>query len=128
MFEIHKLKHPIIQAPMAGGLSSPELVSSVINAGAVGSFGFAYSSAGKISQDITAASLYLIKVMKVFITKNQSIKFLRSFFFMESPCDRIFQKKEKQVHANKNIILLKPKRWNEKIKQPLALKGFGKFR
>ena len=84
MFEIQKLKHPIIQAPMAGGLNTPELVSSVINAGAVGSFGFAYSSPEKISKDITAASVYLIKVMKVFFSENQSIKFFRSSLFMES--------------------------------------------
>src|SRR5215207_1138441 len=30
--------HPIIQAPMAGGATTPELVAAVSNAGALGSF------------------------------------------------------------------------------------------
>lgn len=34
---------PIIQAPMAGGATTPELVSAVSGAGALGSFGFAYT-------------------------------------------------------------------------------------
>ena len=34
---------PIIQAPMAGGPSSPELVAAVCTTGALGSFGFAYT-------------------------------------------------------------------------------------
>jgi nitronate monooxygenase len=39
------LKHPlpIIQAPMAGGFTTVELVSAVANAGGCGSFGFAYT-------------------------------------------------------------------------------------
>ena len=43
---------PIIQAPMAGGITTPELVAAVSNTGAIGSFGFAYSSAGKIDSDL----------------------------------------------------------------------------
>jgi nitronate monooxygenase len=38
------LKYPLIVAPMAGGPSSPELVISACNAGAMGSIGAAYSS------------------------------------------------------------------------------------
>ncbi len=37
------LAAPIIQAPMAGGPSSPELVTACSAAGALGSFGFAYT-------------------------------------------------------------------------------------
>jgi nitronate monooxygenase len=37
------LKTPIIQAPMAGGPSSQELVAAASAAGALGSFGFAYT-------------------------------------------------------------------------------------
>jgi len=37
------LRSPLIQAPMAGGPSSPELVAAVCRAGALGSFGFAYT-------------------------------------------------------------------------------------
>lgn len=43
---------PIIQAPMAGGITTPELVCAVAEAGAVGSFGFAYSTAEKIASDM----------------------------------------------------------------------------
>lgn len=37
------LRLPIIQAPMAGGPTTPELVAAVSAAGALGSFGFAYT-------------------------------------------------------------------------------------
>ena len=37
------LRHPIIQAPMAGGPSTQELVAACSGAGALGSFGFAYT-------------------------------------------------------------------------------------
>jgi nitronate monooxygenase len=46
------IKHPIIQAPMAGGLSTPELVAAVSNAGALGSLGSAYSTPEQITADI----------------------------------------------------------------------------
>lgn len=40
---------------MAGGPSTPEMVSTVANLGAVGSFGFAYSSVDNIGGDLNAA-------------------------------------------------------------------------
>lgn len=55
MTSISKLKHPIVQAPMAGGVNTPEMVSEVINAGAVGSYGFAYSRPEQIQGDLQAA-------------------------------------------------------------------------
>ena len=55
MFDFRRLRSPIIQAPMAGGINTPELVAASINAGVVGSFAFAYSSTEQISKDIKAA-------------------------------------------------------------------------
>ena len=55
MFDFRRLRSPIIQAPMAGGINTPELVAASINAGVVGSFAFAYSSPEQISKDIKAA-------------------------------------------------------------------------
>jgi len=46
------IMHPIIQAPMAGGPSTPELVAAVSNAGALGSLGSAYSTPEQITADI----------------------------------------------------------------------------
>jgi nitronate monooxygenase len=43
---------PIIQAPMAGGYTPPKLVAAVSNTGAIGSFGFSYSNANKINDDL----------------------------------------------------------------------------
>ncbi|MEC7489897.1 MAG: nitronate monooxygenase [Pseudomonadota bacterium] len=54
MFNFSKLKLPIIQAPMAGGMNTPELASAVANAGGVGSFGFAYSTPQQITEDLIA--------------------------------------------------------------------------
>ena len=49
MFEFSQLAVPIVQAPMAGGLNTPQLAAAVANAGGVGSFGFAYTRADKIA-------------------------------------------------------------------------------
>lgn len=43
---------PIIQAPMAGGPTTPDLVAAVSNAGALGSFGFAYTQPEAMQRDI----------------------------------------------------------------------------
>jgi len=48
------LKIPVIQAPMAGGINNPKMASETANAGGVGSFGFAYSTAEKIDTDLNA--------------------------------------------------------------------------
>ncbi len=44
MFKFSDLLIPVIQAPMAGGINTPQLAAAVANAGGLGSFGFAYSS------------------------------------------------------------------------------------
>ena len=46
------IAHPIVQAPMAGGVCTPALVAAVSGAGGLGSFGFAYSTPERIQQDI----------------------------------------------------------------------------
>jgi len=46
------IKYPIIQAPMAGGATTPGLVAAVSNAGALGSFGAAMSSPAAIKESI----------------------------------------------------------------------------
>jgi nitronate monooxygenase len=46
------IQHPVIQAPMAGGPSTPELVAAVSNAGGLGSLGSAYSTPEQITADI----------------------------------------------------------------------------
>ena len=51
---IKGLRLPVIQAPMAGGPSSVDLLASVIQEGLVGSFGFAYSEAHTIESQILA--------------------------------------------------------------------------
>jgi nitronate monooxygenase len=46
------IRYPIIQAPMAGGATTPELVAAVSNAGALGSFGAAMSTPTAIKESI----------------------------------------------------------------------------
>jgi len=46
------IQYPIIQAPMAGGPSTPELVAAVSNAGGMGSLGGAYSTPEQIQDEI----------------------------------------------------------------------------
>jgi nitronate monooxygenase len=46
------LRLPLIQAPMAGGPSSPELVAAASAAGALGSFGFAYTQPEEMKRQV----------------------------------------------------------------------------
>jgi nitronate monooxygenase len=46
------LKGPLIQAPMAEGATTPELVAAVSNAGALGSLGGAYLSPAELESSI----------------------------------------------------------------------------
>jgi nitronate monooxygenase len=55
MFNFAQLALPLIQAPMAGGITTPQLVAAVANHGGIGSFGFAYSAPEKIHADLVAA-------------------------------------------------------------------------
>ncbi|MGH2515946.1 MAG: NAD(P)H-dependent flavin oxidoreductase, partial [Ktedonobacterales bacterium] len=48
------IRYPLIQAPMAGGPTTPELVAAVSNAGGLGSFGAAYLAPGAIRTAIRA--------------------------------------------------------------------------
>ncbi|MGC2389919.1 MAG: nitronate monooxygenase, partial [Candidatus Acidiferrum sp.] len=43
-----KIEHPVIQAPLAGGGDTPNLVAAVGNAGAMGFVGAAYSTPAQI--------------------------------------------------------------------------------
>jgi nitronate monooxygenase len=45
---------PIIQAPMAGGTTTPALVAAASSAGALGSFGFAYTQPEAMARDVEA--------------------------------------------------------------------------
>jgi nitronate monooxygenase len=44
------VRYPVIQAPMAGGAATPDLVAAVGEAGGFGFFGAAYSSPGQIAE------------------------------------------------------------------------------
>lgn len=59
MFSFDQLKYPLIQAPMAGGANTPEMVAAVVNSGAVGSYGLAYSKVDVIERDLLAARALL---------------------------------------------------------------------
>lgn len=48
------LEHPIIQAPMAGGPTSVDLVAAVCGTGALGSFGFAVTSPEQMRSEVQA--------------------------------------------------------------------------
>jgi nitronate monooxygenase len=46
------IEHPVVQAPMAGGPTTPELVAAVSNAGGLGSLGAAYLPPEKIREQV----------------------------------------------------------------------------
>jgi nitronate monooxygenase len=73
------LQHPIIQAPMAGGPSTPELVAAVSNAGALGSLGSAYSTPEQIAADI--------KKVRTLTDKPFNVNLFAGGYAPESPVD-----------------------------------------
>jgi nitronate monooxygenase len=52
LLELLGIQHPIIQGPMGGGPSTPELVAAVSNAGGLGSLGAAYLTPDQITDAI----------------------------------------------------------------------------
>ncbi|MEH6986592.1 MULTISPECIES: NAD(P)H-dependent flavin oxidoreductase [Bacillales] len=46
------IKYPIFQAPMAGGMTTPQLISEVSNCGGLGNMGAGYMSPDEIREDI----------------------------------------------------------------------------
>ncbi|KON85600.1 nitronate monooxygenase [Sporosarcina globispora] len=47
-----RIKYPIFQAPMAGGMTTPQLISEVSNSGGLGNMGAGYMSSVEIRDDI----------------------------------------------------------------------------
>ncbi|WP_277680001.1 NAD(P)H-dependent flavin oxidoreductase [Gracilibacillus dipsosauri] len=52
MTELLKIKHPIIQAPMAGGVTTSTLIAEVSNAGGLGMLGAGYLPPAQIREEI----------------------------------------------------------------------------
>jgi nitronate monooxygenase len=52
--DILSTRLPIIQAPMAGGVTTPALVAAASKAGALGSFGFACMQPEAMARDVEA--------------------------------------------------------------------------
>ena len=50
--DLLNIKYPIIQAPMAGGVSTSELVAAVSNHGALGMVGAGYLTADQMREQI----------------------------------------------------------------------------
>ena len=56
LMQLLNIDIPLIQAPMAGGATTPELVANVCNAGGLGSIGAGYMSPISLSQSIDQVS------------------------------------------------------------------------
>ncbi len=84
---------PIIQAPMAGGINTPELVAAVANAGAIGSFGFAYSSPQKIAADLQAARQLTDRIINA------------NFFVFSEPEQPTAEACQSAIHALEHLTL-----------------------
>jgi nitronate monooxygenase len=53
-FSLASLEHPIVQAPMGGGPSTPALAAAVADAGGLGFLAAGYKTAGAVREDIAA--------------------------------------------------------------------------
>jgi nitronate monooxygenase len=59
------IEHPIIQAPMSGGPTTPELVAAVGSAGGMGSLGVGYLTPDQIASDIRRTKILTGKAFNV---------------------------------------------------------------
>ena len=73
------IEHPIIQAPMSGGATTPELVAAACNAGVLGSFGAAYLTPEKIASDV--------RRIRALTDKPFSVNLFAGGYSSESPVD-----------------------------------------
>jgi nitronate monooxygenase len=53
-FDVHALEHPIVQAPMGGGVSTPALAAAVSEAGGLGFLAAGYRKADAVRADVEA--------------------------------------------------------------------------
>ena len=73
------IAHPIIQAPMGGGFTPPELVAAVSNAGALGSLGAPYLTPPQIAE--AAQKIHTLT------TKPFNINLFAGGYATENPID-----------------------------------------
>ena len=73
------IQHPIIQAPMSGGGTTPELVAAVCNAGALGSLGAAYLTPDQLASDIRS--------IRALTAKPFNVNLFAGGYTPESPVD-----------------------------------------
>ncbi|MBA3537668.1 MAG: nitronate monooxygenase [Tatlockia sp.] len=88
------IQFPIIQAPMAGGATTPELVAAVSNSGGLGSLGAAYMSADAIRKAIIKIRELTDKpfAVNLFIPNEHhasSEQIIRSCHFIEKACPEL---------------------------------------
>jgi nitronate monooxygenase len=96
MFKFSDLTIPVIQAPMAGGVNTPALVSAVSDAGGLGSFGFAYSSPEKIDADLRAT--------KALIKKAPNNRINANFFVFKEPVMPAQQEQQQALSDLKEVV------------------------
>jgi nitronate monooxygenase len=68
------IRTPIIQAPMAGGVTTPRLVAAVSNCGALGSYGAGYLSPSKLREGIREIKALTNKPFAVNLFVPQAVK------------------------------------------------------
>jgi len=68
------INHPIIQAPMAGGPTTPELVAAVSEAGALGSIGAAYLEPEQIDNTISEIKKHTAKPFAINLFADQPLE------------------------------------------------------
>ncbi|KAL4471754.1 hypothetical protein ABPG74_008647 [Tetrahymena malaccensis] len=76
--QIFGIKYPIIQAPMAGGMTNPNLVSSVCNADALGFLASGYVSASVLEKQIIETKQKTQKPFGINIFLSQTIQNLQA--------------------------------------------------
>ncbi len=102
------IQYPIIQAPMAGGPCTPELVSAVSECGGLGSIGAGYLSAKKLGEEIKKVKKLTNKAFSVMVFARGlliSVMFLQACSMISEDGSReLGDKKVDQVLVGKKIV------------------------
>lgn len=104
------IKYPIIQAPMAGGITTPELISAVSNSGGLGNMGTGYMDPIELKENITKIKLLTNSPFGVnlfvpsppeFLEEDNSLEFIKGILLeIENELD--IKDNEKQSNININ--------------------------
>ena len=98
--DILKIEYPVVQAGMAGAITTPELVAAVSNSGGLGTLGAGYMSPEQIREAIYRIRELTDKPFGVNLLVTKEIEIEEEREIKEKPVKQTSKKQNKQKNSN----------------------------